>query len=662
MPQNAIKDLRDALQDFPIVIATVPASRADRRVALGIILLLSAVAALVAPAANVQLAQVDAFIPVIQAALSVADLITAVLLFAQYSILPQRALLALASGYVFSGLFAFLQTLAFPGAYSPTGLIGDGVNTAGWLFALWHTAFPLAVITYTISKDAGQAVRLSRRSILTNIYITITSVFSVIAGLTWIATTWTGYLPSLYEDLTRQTQFAILVNAFMWLLSTSALVLLLLRGRTILDLWLIVTVIATFPDHAVGLFFTFPRFTVGWYAARTFALVASCTVLSVMLTETTMLYARLATAISLLKRERENKKRQEDQIHLLMREVNHRSKNMLSLVQAIARQTLAANPDDFLDRFGKRVEALAANQDLLVKNAWKGADLNELVRTQLATFEDLIGTRIDLQGPHLFVFASAAQALGMALHELATNAGKYGALSAADGRVDIAWGVQRNEDGKEIFVMSWREHCAHPITAPAKQGFGSFVISGMVEISLGAQVKLDWPVTGLIWHLRCATSEVVEGSAGSVPIIEDESGIADRHQLTSQRPRVLVVEDEALVAMEIAHALTGAGFDVVGPARSVPAALEFLKWSKCDAAVLDINLGRETSEAIAIELTANKTPFVTLSGYSSKQHHSVFAGAPMLGKPLRLQFLIAEVKKCIEQKAGVAELAEQPQP
>lgn len=163
------------------------------------------------------------------------------------------------------------------------------------------------------------------------------------------------------------------------------------------------------------------------------------------------------------------RKRQEEQITLLMREVNHRSKNMLTVVQAVARQTLTASPEDFLDRFGKRVEALATNQDLLVKNAWRGVDLHDLVRSQLAHFEDLIGTRIKLEGPPVFISAPAAQAIGMALHELATNAGKYGALSQADGRVGISWSIQWPERGHETFMMSWHEQCSHQITAPPNE-------------------------------------------------------------------------------------------------------------------------------------------------------------------------------------------------
>jgi PAS domain S-box-containing protein len=342
------------------------------------------------------------------------------------------------------------------------------------------------------------------------------------------------------------------------------------------------------------------------------------------------------------------RKRQEEQIHILTREVNHRSKNMLSVVQAIARQTLAANPEDFLDRFGKRVEALAASQDLLVKNAWKGADLNELVRSQLGHFGELIGTRIRLEGLAVFVSASAAQVIGMALHELATNAGKFGALSGAEGRVDIGWCVRRNKRDEEMFTISWCEHCSNPIMAPSKEGFGSSVISRMVELSLGAKVALSYPATGLIWELSCAAGEALEDSVRPAAIVKGESSAsAGNHTRTDQRPRILVVEDEALVATEIAHALTEAGFDVVGPARNVQAALGLLERWGCDAAVLDVNLGRETSEAVAIELASNKTPFVILSGYSLEQYHPVFAGASALRKPLRLRFLIDELRKCV---------------
>src|SRR5262249_391720 len=115
-------------------------------------------------------------------------------------------------------------------------------------------------------------------------------------------------------------------------------------------------------------------------------------------------------------------KAHEEQIHLLMREVNHRAKNMLSLVLAIARQTSAREPEHFIGHFTERVQALAANQDLLIRNDWKGVDARDLVHAQLAHFSDLIGSRIIVHGPKLRLNAVAAQAIGLALHELATNA------------------------------------------------------------------------------------------------------------------------------------------------------------------------------------------------------------------------------------------------
>ena len=129
--------------DFPLVVVSMPANARQRRIALGGFVLMAAAVAITLPFANIKLARVDAFIPVIETVMCGADLLTAAFLFAQYAVQPQRALVALASGYVFSGLFAFLHTLAFPGAYGPGVLIGDELNSSAWLFVFWHTLFPL---------------------------------------------------------------------------------------------------------------------------------------------------------------------------------------------------------------------------------------------------------------------------------------------------------------------------------------------------------------------------------------------------------------------------------------------------------------------------------------------------------------------------------------
>jgi PAS domain S-box-containing protein len=199
------------------------------------------------------------------------------------------------------------------------------------------------------------------------------------------------------------------------------------------------------------------------------------------------------------------RKAHEEQIHLLMREVNHRAKNMLSVVQAIARQTASREPEDFIDRFIERIQALAANQDLLVRNEWRGVDVEDLVRAQLAYFADLVGTRIVVRGPKVRLSAAAAQAIGLALHELATNAGKYGALSVSAGRVDVDWWL----DG-DVFAMSWTEHEGPPVSPPQREGFGSTVIASMAKLSVGGDVEFDYAPTGVVWRLSCPAANVLE--------------------------------------------------------------------------------------------------------------------------------------------------------
>jgi signal transduction histidine kinase len=307
-PEAAVDAVQKEGQDFPLVIATMPATDRQRVIAVGVVIVLIVVAAVMAPFARIQVGQIDAFIPVLQTVVSVVDLVTATLLFAQFSIQPQRALLALASGYIFGGSFAFLQTLSFPGAYAPAGLIGDTLNTPAWMYVLWHTTFPAAILVYALSKDTTGAAGPQGRPAMTAIVITVACVLAVIAGLAWIVTTKTEYLPSFYTtDVRLQTQFGNQTNLALWLWASTALAVLFARRRTILDLWLMVTLLAYMPSFLVAIIGSSVRFTVGWYAARCFILVASCMVLSVLLVETTLLYSRLASAIILQRRERTNR-------------------------------------------------------------------------------------------------------------------------------------------------------------------------------------------------------------------------------------------------------------------------------------------------------------------------------------------------------------------
>jgi two-component sensor histidine kinase len=191
--------------------------------------------------------------------------------------------------------------------------------------------------------------------------------------------------------------------------------------------------------------------------------------------------------------------------HLLMREMNHRAKNMLSVVDAIAHQTATRSPEDFVSRFSERIQALSANQDLLLRTEWKGVDVKGLVHAQLAHFADLIGSRISADGPALRLKAAAVQAVGLAIHELATNAGKYGALSTETGRVDVGWGA-----GDGVFTMYWTESGGPPVSPPQRRGFGTVLMGVMAERSVGGEVELDYAPEGLRWRLTCPVASALE--------------------------------------------------------------------------------------------------------------------------------------------------------
>ncbi|HRN85608.1 MAG TPA: sensor histidine kinase, partial [Hyphomicrobium sp.] len=193
-----------------------------------------------------------------------------------------------------------------------------------------------------------------------------------------------------------------------------------------------------------------------------------------------------------------------------MREVNHRSKNMLAVVQAIARQMPSKEPKEFVRQFSDRIVGLAASQDLLIESNWQGVRVADLVRSQLALFRELIGTRIEISGPLVRLQPPAAQAIGMALHELATNASKYGALSDENGQVHVSWDLVPGAEERE-FVLEWREKDGPPVTPPERRGFGHTIMVAMVEKSLDAEVTVEYPDTGLVWKVRAPGRCTYEG-------------------------------------------------------------------------------------------------------------------------------------------------------
>jgi PAS domain S-box-containing protein len=195
-------------------------------------------------------------------------------------------------------------------------------------------------------------------------------------------------------------------------------------------------------------------------------------------------------------------------VKMLMAEVNHRAKNLLAVVQAVAQQTAKhGDAATFIPRLSERIGGLAAGQDLLVNNQWQGVEVSDLIGAQLAHFGDLIGTRVLLTGPAAQLTADAAQGIGMALHELATNAAKYGALSNSEGRICIDWQISTGTKPK--FSMSWLERGGPKVSAPSRSGFGQIVIGRMAEAAVQGVAKLDYEETGLSWNLSTALENVL---------------------------------------------------------------------------------------------------------------------------------------------------------
>ncbi len=207
------------------------------------------------------------------------------------------------------------------------------------------------------------------------------------------------------------------------------------------------------------------------------------------------------------------RKEGEAQLRLLLRELTHRSKNFLAVIQAMARQTArhAGSIDSFLSQFAARLQGMASSHDLLVRESWHGASLNELVRSQLAAYvEPGQGqpSQIVFEGPEVALKPEAAQNLGLALHELAINAQKFGALSVPDGRVSIRWG-RYHAGGDNAVELDWLEQFGPKVKARRKRGFGSLVIERNLAQSLDAEVNLEFDPDGVHCRIVIPASQML---------------------------------------------------------------------------------------------------------------------------------------------------------
>jgi PAS domain S-box-containing protein len=204
-------------------------------------------------------------------------------------------------------------------------------------------------------------------------------------------------------------------------------------------------------------------------------------------------------------------KQREQHVHFLMRELTHRSKNLLAVIQAMARQSLSlhTSPEEFVVRFTERLNGLAGSHDLLLSDDWAGASLVQLIRSQLQHYDDLFDTRIRLEGTDLILRPEAAQNIGIALHELLTNAAKFGALSVEGGTVTVSWSIVTDENNGRRMHLRWKEQSGPPVVLPSHRGFGRMVMDRIAGQALGGNSKSIFAPDGMCWELDVPASSVL---------------------------------------------------------------------------------------------------------------------------------------------------------
>ena len=326
-----------------------------------------------------------------------------------------------------------------------------------------------------------------------------------------------------------------------------------------------------------------------------------------------------------------DRKEAEERQSLLAREVDHRAKNALAVVHAIVCLSRCESVNQYVAAVEGRIQALARVHSLLSESRWQGANVAQIIRDELAPYRTSGFDRVRISGPDVSLEPSTAQALALAIHELATNAAKYGALSLASGNIDVAWVLE----GGSV-DLRWAEAGGPRVTRPSDGGFGIRVITSSVESQLGGKVDLDWRSEGLNCAIRIPHGPRPELSNRLSAAAKPNNGAPLEG---GARRRVLLLEDESLIAMMMAQTLAELGMAVVGPFAKICDAIEAIERETIDSGILDMNLGGEMADPVAQLLLTRNIPFVFMTGYGTEVVRSRFPGVRVLQKPVEREVL-----------------------
>ena len=328
---------------------------------------------------------------------------------------------------------------------------------------------------------------------------------------------------------------------------------------------------------------------------------------------------------------------------LLAREVDHRAKNALAVAQALVTLTRADNIQDFAEAVRGRIAALGRAHSLLSQSHWRGAPLEQLIRDEVSPYAK--EGQLRLCGAAITCSASAVQSLSLLFHELATNAVKHGALGHESGRVEIEWVL-----GPESLTVEWVERGGPAVKKPAEEGFGSRLLRQVSGRQLNADIKFNWEAAGLRVEIALPADLFMRKSPSDQEEEGEAANQADRKQPGDDHRKILLVEDEELVALELSAELSRLGWAIVGPAATLAEAQALLS-KHVDAAVLDVNLRGHPIYPVAEQLQKLHVPFVFCTGYEMVDPEGRFPNVPVIRKSAHPAAVSAALSDLLKARA-----------